>query len=237
MKVFLSTIKLFFVMLLLGVSVSAKADDNALCVEADRYVQVNDYEDIIKLCNEKYVSYFSTKHNIPIVVYEALEPDEKGKHHSHRTNDFRGDLRVPLSPQIEDYTNSGYDKGHMSASSNTQEYNSISETYLLTNIVPQNPSMNRGKWKQLEGYAKYLANRYGKTKVLTFAVINKCDEPTSMIGESLITVPDAMGKAILPMHQNEFFIMPNEKPKKRFLTDYKVESLKDLHLCGVSIWK
>lgn len=47
MKVFLLTLKLFFTMLLLGGSVVAKADDSALCVEADRYVQVNDYEDIV----------------------------------------------------------------------------------------------------------------------------------------------------------------------------------------------
>lgn len=56
-----------------------------------------------------------------------------------------------------DYTNSGFDRGHLCPSDDrdsTAEENKT--TFLLSNIVAQAPSLNRGSWKALEDYTRSL---------------------------------------------------------------------------------
>lgn len=56
-----------------------------------------------------------------------------------------------------DYTNSGYDRGHMTPSGDrTATEDDNIATFLLTNIVPQAPENNRGLWAQLEDHARRL---------------------------------------------------------------------------------
>lgn len=79
-----------------------------------------------------------------------------------RANNFRPDTALPVSWQIKknDYTNSGYDRGHMCPSkdrSNTAENNS--ETFLMSNMQPQLHSLNGGVWKSLEGYVQNLVRQ------------------------------------------------------------------------------
>ena len=58
------------------------------------------------------------------------------------------------SPKPQDYNKSGWDRGHLSAASNTSYPKTIQESFLMTNIAPQSAELNRGLWKTLEGYAK-----------------------------------------------------------------------------------
>lgn len=57
----------------------------------------------------------------------------------------------------DDYTGSGFDRGHMCPSkdrSDTEENNEA--TFFTTNIVPQSPKSNQGAWEQFEGYCRKL---------------------------------------------------------------------------------
>lgn len=76
-----------------------------------------------------------------------------------RTDSFRTDPALPVSWRIKksDYTNSGFDRGHMCPSedrSDTVENNR--ETFLMSNMQPQFHSLNGGPWKSLEGYVQGL---------------------------------------------------------------------------------
>jgi len=80
---------------------------------------------------------------------------------AERQNQFRPDLTLPEGWTIvrtSDYTGSGMDRGHLCPSADrtaTEEINQ--ETFLMTNIVPQSPQLNRGAWANLEEYARDLA--------------------------------------------------------------------------------
>ncbi len=84
---------------------------------------------------------------------------------TERQNNFRPDPQLPVgwyrvSPR--DYTNSGFDRGHLTSSEDrggTVEANSA--TFLMTNIIPQAPDNNRGPWVALEEYCRGLV-RQGK---------------------------------------------------------------------------
>jgi len=64
-------------------------------------------------------------------------------------------------PKHEDYTHSGYDRGHMAPNA---DFNDTRENALLTffiaNIWPQTPLVNRDEWLQTENEARRLAVEY-----------------------------------------------------------------------------
>lgn len=66
-----------------------------------------------------------------------------------------------------DYTNSGYDRGHMApdASFDWSE-ESLNAIYTLANIIPQAPQVNRNSWADLEKYARDKAVELGKIDVV-----------------------------------------------------------------------
>lgn len=66
-----------------------------------------------------------------------------------------------------DYTNSGYDKGHMAPDAAfdwSQE--SLDAVYTLANIIPQAPQVNRRSWAKLEAYVRDRAEEFGELTVM-----------------------------------------------------------------------
>ncbi|NEZ56723.1 DNA/RNA non-specific endonuclease [Leptolyngbyaceae cyanobacterium CCMR0082] len=87
---------------------------------------------------------------------------------TERQNNFRPDGILPkgtykVAPG--DYTNSGYDRGHMVPSADrTASKKDNSATFLMTNVFPQTAENNRGPWKELENYSRDLI--YQQNKIL-----------------------------------------------------------------------
>ena len=77
-----------------------------------------------------------------------------------RQNDFRPDTTLPAGwyqVQSTDYTNSGYDRGHMCPSGDrTNTVADNSATFLMTNMIPQAPTNNQQTWANLEDYSRTL---------------------------------------------------------------------------------
>ncbi len=79
-----------------------------------------------------------------------------------RQNDFRPDDTLPpnfyhVTPS--DYMGTGYDRGHQSPSGDrTANVTDNSATFLMTNIIPQTPDLNRGPWEKLESYSRQLVS-------------------------------------------------------------------------------
>jgi endonuclease G len=80
-----------------------------------------------------------------------------------RQNNFRPDTSLPpscLRVTTQMYTNTGFDRGHLCPSADrTANIEDNSSTFLMTNIVPQAPKLNRGSWEQFESYCRTLARQ------------------------------------------------------------------------------
>ncbi|MEH2234594.1 MAG: DNA/RNA non-specific endonuclease [Nostoc sp.] len=80
-----------------------------------------------------------------------------------RQDDFRADTTLPSGcyrVSSSDYTGSGFDRGHMTASADrTNTITNNSATFLMTNIIPQSPDNNQGPWAALENYSRDLVNQ------------------------------------------------------------------------------
>lgn len=80
-----------------------------------------------------------------------------------RQDNFRPDDSLPdtwYKVRPNDYTGSGYDRGHIAPSADrTRNETDNSSTFLMTNMMPQVPELNRGLWSDLEEYCRELVQQ------------------------------------------------------------------------------
>lgn len=108
-----------------------------------------DIPNTIELCNSFYVSLYDPRKRAVRYTSERLvKTDTFGT--VKRVDSFRADYRVsnPVSPR--DYVGSGYDKGHLAPADDASTSVEMYQSFLMTNMTPQTPELNRGPWKALE---------------------------------------------------------------------------------------
>ncbi len=127
-----------------------------------------------------------------------------------RQNDFRPDSRLPKGWTIvkpNDYTRSGFDRGHICPSADrVSRDNENSETFLMTNIAPQTPDLNRNSWRKLEEYSRKLVRR-GNVDLYIYAGVY--GEKGRL--ERKITVPTNFWKIIVAVPNGAGISAINEK--------------------------
>lgn len=125
---------------------------------------------ITVLYNEGYVSGYDEIRGAPAwVAYRVFHIEEYLTH--PRPSRFLIDDRTQNRVSHDDYTNSGYDRGHMApnfAIVTRFGQQAQRETFYMTNIIPQKPSLNRQWWQRLERLiARDYSERYDEVWVLT----------------------------------------------------------------------
>lgn len=114
-----------------------------------------------------------------------------------RQNDFIEDISVPTPrATLADYRGSGYDRGHMCpAGDNKWDSEAMYESFYLTNMCPQNSSLNSGVWNKFEMDCRVWAKRFGDIYIVCGPIyFNKVHK---MIGDNKIFVPEAFFKVVL----------------------------------------
>ena len=101
--------------------------------------------------------------------------------------------RQQLSDWTRDYNMS---HGHMCpAGDNKWDKAAMNQSFLLTNMCPQDEKLNGGAWKKLEEKCRTWANQYGGIYIVAGPIFN---EPiTRTLGKGRIAVPDGFFKVVL----------------------------------------
>jgi len=114
-------------------------------------------------------------------------------------NEYREDLELPsdIRSTLDDYASSGYDRGHMCPGGDCN-WDDIGrdETFLLSNMCPQNPNLNRGDWKEIEIACRKWAEKHGNIYIVCGPIFLK-SQVHERIGSNRIPVPEAFFKVIL----------------------------------------
>lgn len=96
-----------------------------------------------------------------------------------RPSKFITDIRTQAKVSPAGYTGSGYDRGHMApnyAIAVCYGQQAQLETFLMSNIIPQKPKLNRGIWKNLEQIEiRKYAQEMGEIWVLTGGIFEGND--------------------------------------------------------------
>jgi endonuclease G len=114
-----------------------------------------------------------------------------------RQDDYRPDTTLPSGmPQaaLADYSGSGWDRGHMCPSADrTRTTAANSQTFLLSNMLPQATNNNGGPWARLETYSRTLAQSGKQVYVVAGGVFVGTNET---IGNG-VSVPDDTWKVVV----------------------------------------
>lgn len=136
-----------------------------------------------------------------------------------RSNDFREDYDVPVPRATnDDYRGSKWSRGHMCpAGDNKWDAEAMSETFLMSNVCPQDRNLNSGLWNRVEMDCRKWAKKYGGVYIVCGPLYyNKEHE---LIGYNKVVVPEAFYKVILCIEGRPkaigFIVKNNEGTKKK----------------------
>jgi endonuclease G len=153
------------------------------------------------LDNIGYEVGYSEKRRNPVWVAYRVDSEVKGKN-LPRPRKFETDTRTSAGVGHYDYSKSGYDRGHMAPNhviGTRYGRDAQLETFLMSNICPQSPKLNRQVWKDLEEVeANRFSQTFGDVWVITGPVF---DDSVQFLnnshGGSDIEIPDAFYKVII----------------------------------------
>jgi endonuclease G len=199
------------------------------------------------LFNRHYIIGYSYYFRQAKWALEIIDPAESPV---ERADNFRSDYRIPplFRADLDDYKNSGYDRGHLAASANHREVEiQNSETFLLSNMSPQHKDLNRKIWKELEKAVRKLnaKKRILETYVLSgpifdFNIKVSTIKPKNKNGITL-PVPHSYFKSVLTENDRGAlhmwsFIIPNKATNKD-LKDFLARTTDVENYSGLLIWE
>jgi endonuclease G len=125
---------------------------------ANNYLMVKDYFTL---------SYNNSKGD-PNWVSWCLVASDIGD--APRADTFATDDNLPVNIihiTQEDFNRTGFDRGHMCPKEDRSATTTMSyATFVMTNVIPQAPDVNRQRWEKLEEYERKLAKQGNRVYIL-----------------------------------------------------------------------
>lgn len=114
-----------------------------------------------------------------------------------------------------DYSNSGWDRGHMAPAADMKwSERTMTESFYLSNICPQDRGLNGGIWLGLEEAVRDWARAQGNVYVVCGPIMG---ETFDTIGENAVAIPDGFFKVVCKNVNGIYFtigfIFPNRDVK------------------------
>lgn len=128
------------------------------------------------------------------VAWELTAEEASGTYDQGRKFSWDPDVDFPKASR-EDYSNSGWDKGHMAPHADMKwSRQAMTESDYFTNICPQDKAMNAGAWRKIEEMTRRTAKHCGAVYVVCGPVFDS--EEHRHIGPACVHVPDRFFKAL-----------------------------------------
>lgn len=213
---------LVIALLLIAVAAVAFIPTETSGKESERLALANDstLEMVIipKELSNEMISYegftvaFNPEMHQPNYVVWTLDPSETTGDFSRNSVQFLEDPNVKGCAKLSDYKSSGFDRGHMAPAADMKwSQQSMADCHFLTNICPQEKSLNAGAWATVEKNSRIWAKKFGPLVIICGPILS--DKMTRTIGTTPVPVPERFFKVILAPEADEpmgiAFIMPN----------------------------
>jgi len=154
------------------------------------------------LFKSQFIISYNLETLCPNYVCWSLTPS-RAKGRVQRSDKFHGDNVVNDRCRVDyfDYNGSGYDRGHMCpAGDNKNSILAMDESFLMTNICPQNHNLNTGAWNDLEIQCRDWARNYGTLYICCGPIFDSKSPKTIGRRKNLkVAVPDRFFKVILAL--------------------------------------
>lgn len=163
--------------------------------------------------HKHYFLSYSEEHEQAEWAAYYLTSDQNKKHNFERPYFKQDPLVDTESAHWNNYKNTGYDKVHLVPAADMKfDQDAYFDTFLTSNVSPQNHDFNAGIWNRLEEKIRYWADKYTALFIVTGGVLHN---QLRTIGDEEVSVPDYFYKIVVRV-QNEVlvmipFLVPNEK--------------------------
>jgi endonuclease G len=166
------------------------------------------------LCYDAFAIMHSGEIKTPVFVAQRLNRSSIADADEKRTNRFFPDARLRSAERaaLDDYTDSGYDRGHMAPAADMPTARAMDQSFSLANMVPQAPEHNRGVWaKAVESATrKYASRATGDVYVITGPVYAPSIAESPGIGLAQVRVPKFLFKLVYDEQKNKAWAFWNE---------------------------
>ena len=152
------------------------------------------------VCNLNYAVHFRFDTKTAEYVTYKIDPEDISSK-AKRKDNFKDDPSIPpeYDVTLADYAGKPYDRGHLSAAAdNSASEEQMSQSFYLSNMVPQNPNQNRGAWRILEDRIRNMA-KSGRTLYVTVGTVYQ--PGYEVIGNGL-GVPQYIWKVVVDAETN-----------------------------------
>lgn len=156
-------------------------------------------EDIVK--HQGYTAAYNHTTLCPDwVAWELTSEEVDGTNEGQYSFSRDPNVKFPKASR-EDYSHSGWDKGHMAPRADMKwSCQALEESYYFTNVCPQDHEMNSQAWRKIEELSRRLAKYYGRVYIVCGPLFD--EHRFSTIGE--VHVPDRFFKALAVSTENGY---------------------------------
>ena len=177
---------------------AANDTGNAVKAEVEYKAPAGD-EALLILRRVGYVVSYNPDNRIPNWVAWQLTESHTTGPYKRAGIGFQADSEAKgVQVTIFDYSRSGYDRGHMCPSGdNKWDKTAQEQSFLMTNICPQDHNLNVGDWNEMENQCRKWAKRYGQIYIVAGPILYRQKHKT--IGTARVVVPEAFFKVVLCM--------------------------------------
>lgn len=189
--------------------------------------ELSNYKSWFRILNNgDFLIGYSDYQSNPLWVAYKLQLPLKSSH-GKRPSNFDSDWRSFLRVKHSDYTGSGFDRGHLApnyAIAKAYGRSAQLKTFLMTNISPQKPNLNRGVWKELE---IHIVDKWLIENQVLWIQTGGIFQTGNRLKNTLIAIPDAFYKIIATYDSNDqikiiAFVLSQTADKNANFEDYAV---------------
>lgn len=176
-----------------------------------------------RLCFTEFAVLHSGLTRTPLWAAERLTA-KKVQKDIERKDNFHAEPALPEADRSElaDYSNSGYDRGHLAPAADMSTARAMTESFSLANMTPQNSTNNRGLWSDIESRTRDLTKQRGELYVVSGVIFS--GSAIKRVNNRVF-VPTSYFKAIYDAKTGESgaYLVANNDSK-----DYKTVSIAEL---------
>jgi len=165
------------------------------------------------LSNKSYITSYSDRFKIPLWTAYYMTGS---RNNLRRPSSFEVDNRLPenFRSNSTDYKLSGYDRGHLCGNSDMAYFGQLEmkEAFLLSNITPQKPQVNRYVLSDIERFGRSLVTPNEKIYVISGSILfddnNNSDKFNILtIGEGEVAVPTHFFRIYIRLENNQPYVI------------------------------
>jgi endonuclease G len=151
-------------------------------------------EEIVK--HEFYTLSFVEGYELASWVAYELTAEEASGSLEYKEKFVEDPMISTGSATMKDYRKSGYVLGQLAPVDDMRFSNvAISESFYLSNVVPQKPAFNKYTWKKINDMVREWAKEAGSLLIVSGPVL--ADAPFPTFGPSKVSIPSRFYKVVL----------------------------------------